>query len=80
MRRLLESLTPGKCQISWKWIGGIFAFYVVVMAAAAGMFANHESRANLAQEAGATVASDKKPSAAAESRGLRRDLIRFSFN
>ena len=80
MRRLLESLTPGKCQISWTWIVGMFAFYIVVMAAAAGVFANHRSRANLAQEAGATVASDSKAPAAAEARGLRRDFVRFSFN
>ena len=45
MRRLIESLAPGERPISWKWIGSMFAFYVVVMAAAAGMFASHQSRA-----------------------------------
>jgi hypothetical protein len=77
MRRLLESLTPGKCPISWTWIGGMFAFYIVVMAVAAGVFASHHSRANLAHEAGATVASNKKPSPAAE---RSWQFVRFSFN
>jgi hypothetical protein len=77
MRRLLESLTPGKCQISWTWIVGMFAFYIVVMAAAAGVFASHHSRANFAQEAGATVASNKKLPAAA---GRTWQFVRFSFN
>jgi len=80
MRRLIESLTPGERPISWKWIGGMFAFYLVVMAAAAGVFANHHSRANLAHETGATVASNKKPSAAAEARGRTWHFVRFSFN
>jgi hypothetical protein len=76
MRRLIESLTPGEHPISWRWIGGMFAFYIVVMAVAAGVFASHHSRANLAHEAGATVAS-KKPSAAA---GRTWQFVRFSFN
>ena len=59
MRRLIESLAPGKRPISWKWIGGMFAFYVLAMAAAAGLFVNHQSRTNLAHEAGATVAAGK---------------------
>jgi hypothetical protein len=65
MRRLIESLTPAEHQISWKWIGGMFAFYIVVMAVAAGLFATHHSRANLAQEAGTTVASRGKSAARA---------------
>jgi hypothetical protein len=77
MRRLIESLTPGERPISWKWIGCMFAFYVVVMAVAAGVFASHHSRANLAQQAGTTVASNKKPSAAAE---RTWQFVRFSFN
>ena len=77
MRRLIESLTPGERPISWTLICGMFAFYVVVMAAAAGVFASHHSRANLAHEAGATVASNKKPSPAAE---RSWQFVRFSFN
>ena len=57
MRRLIENLTPGDRPISWTWIGGMFAFYVVVMAAAATMLVNHQTRANLAQKTGATVAT-----------------------
>ena len=55
MRRLIESLTPGEHPISWTWIGSMFAFYVVVMAAAVTLFVGHQTRANLAQKAGATV-------------------------
>ena len=80
MRRLIESLTPGERPISWKWIGGMFAFYLVVMAAAASVLANHHSRANLAHETGATVASDNKPSAEAEARGRTWHFVRFGFN
>jgi hypothetical protein len=80
MRRLIESLTPGEHPISWKLIGSIFAFYIVVMAVAVGLFATHHSRANLAQEAGATVASAKKATAADESRSLLRQFARFNFN
>jgi hypothetical protein len=39
MRGLIENLSPENHEISWKWIGGVFAFYVVMMAAAMGMFA-----------------------------------------
>ena len=57
MRRLLESLTPGERPISWTWIGGMFAFYVVVMATAVTLYVGHQTRANLVQKAGATVAT-----------------------
>ena len=57
MRRLIESLTPGERPLSWTWIGGMFAFYVAVMAAAATVYVNHETRANLAQKPGTTVAT-----------------------
>ena len=57
MRRLLESLTPGERPISWTWIGGMFAFYVVVMASAVTLYVVHPTRANLAQKTGATVAT-----------------------
>ena len=70
MRRLIESLAPGERPISWKWIGSMFAFYIVVMTAAAGVFASHQSRANLAHEAGTTVAAERMQPASAPTRGL----------
>jgi hypothetical protein len=75
MRRLIESLAPGERPVSWKWIGSIFAFYVLVMAVAAGLFASHQSRANLAHEAGTTVAADKAQPAS--TRGLAPRLAGF---
>lgn len=74
MRRLLESLVPGQRPISWKWIGGVFAFYVMVMAVAAGLLATDRSRANLARQAGATVATGGSVPAAAETRGQVRQV------
>ena len=60
MRRLLESLTPDARQIYWKWVGGMFALYVVLMLTAAGVFVSHESSRKLAQEPVTTVAIDGK--------------------
>jgi hypothetical protein len=71
MRRLIESLTPGERTISWTWIGGMFAFYVVVMAAAVTIYVGRETPANLAQKTGATVATG---SAAKGESGLPRGL------
>jgi hypothetical protein len=34
MRGLIQSLCPEDRQIDWKWIGCVFALYVVVMVAA----------------------------------------------
>ena len=79
MRRLLESLMPGEHPISWKWIGSIFAFYVVVMATAAVMLASHQSRANLAHEAGTAVATGKSHPAA-HTRSLVPHLAGFNSN
>lgn len=59
MRRLIESLTPGD-RIYWRWVGGMFALYVVLMVTAAGVFVSHESSRKLAQEAAMTVAIDAK--------------------
>src|SRR5205814_9894879 len=69
MRRLIESLTPGERPISWTWIGGMFAFYVVVMAAAVTLFVTHHTP-NLAQKTGATVATCSASSATREPAGL----------
>ncbi len=61
MRRLIESLTPEHRQIYWRWVGGVFALYVVLMAAAAAVFVNHESTRKLGQESAATGAIDGQP-------------------
>jgi hypothetical protein len=58
MRRLLESLTPDARQIYWRWVGGMFALYVVLLLAAANVFVGHESSRKLAQQPVATVAVD----------------------
>ena len=60
MRRLLESLTPEARQIYWKWVGGMFALYVVLILTAAGVFVGHESSRKLAQQPVTTVAIDGK--------------------
>ena len=59
MRRLIESLTPGD-RIYWRWVGGMFALYVVLMITAAGVFVSHESSKKMALEAAQTVAIDAK--------------------
>jgi hypothetical protein len=60
MRRLLESLTPDARRIYWKWVGGMFALYVVLLLTAAGIFVGHESSRKLAHEPATTVAIDSK--------------------
>lgn len=60
MRRLIESLTPDDRRIYWTRVGGMFALYLVVMVAAAGMFIRHESARNVAHENAATVAVDSR--------------------
>ena len=77
MRRLIESLAPGERPISWKWIGSIFAFYLAVVAVAAGLLVNHQSRTNLAHEAGATVAGQ---TVGAHTRSLVPHLAGFNSN
>ena len=71
MRRLIESLTPGERPISWTWIGGMFAFYVAVMAAAATLYVNHQTRENLARKTGVTVATGSGASVTREPTALR---------
>ena len=56
MRRLIESLTPPARQLYWKWVGGMFALYVVLLLSAAGVFLSHESPRKLAQDPVTTVA------------------------
>ena len=60
MRRLIESLTPQARQLYWKWVGGMFALYVVLLLTAAGVFVSHESPRKLAQEPVTTVAVQGK--------------------
>ncbi len=48
MRSLIESLTPDSRRIYWRWVGGIFGLYVVLMVSAASMFISHESSRNRA--------------------------------
>ena len=61
MRRFIESLAPDGRQIYWRWVSGMFAFYVVLMIAAAGAFIRHESARSVARETAATVAIDRSP-------------------
>ena len=72
MRGLLESLTPQAREIYWKWVGGMFAFYVVLMLTAAGVFVGHESPRRLAQEPVTTVADDGQRSITEISTPLRQ--------
>ena len=60
MRRLIESLTPVDRDLYWRWVGGMFGFYVVLMVSAAGVFMNHESSRSVAHAGAATVAMNRK--------------------
>lgn len=50
MRRLLESLVPDARPIYWKWVGGVFTLYVVLLLTAASAFINHDPVRKIAQE------------------------------
>jgi hypothetical protein len=60
MRRLIESLTPQARQFYWKWVGGVFALYVVLLLTAAGVFVSHDSPRKMAQHPVTTVAVEGK--------------------
>jgi hypothetical protein len=77
MRRLLESLTPDARLIYWKWVGGMFALYVVLLLAAAGMFAGHESPRKFAQQPVTTVAVDGQQRSIGEVTAPLRQAARF---
>jgi hypothetical protein len=64
MRQLIESFSPEARQIYWKWIGGIFAFYVAVLFAAASVFMAHQSARTPAPELAVTASSGGKPRSA----------------
>ncbi|NOJ40130.1 hypothetical protein [Bradyrhizobium australiense] len=77
MRRLLESLTPQARQIYWKWVGGMFALYVVLMLTAAGLFVSHESPRKLAHEPATTVAIEGKQRSVTETPASVRQAARY---
>ena len=77
MRGLIESLTPQARQIYWKWVGGMFALYVVLLLAAAGVFVSHESSRKLAQQPVTTVAVDGKPRSIGEVPAPLRQAARY---
>ena len=77
MRGLIESLTPQARQIYWKWVGGMFALYVVLLLAAAGVFVNHESSRKLAQQPVTTMAIQGKQRSIGEIAVPLRQAARF---
>jgi hypothetical protein len=77
MRRLLESLVPDARPIYWKWVGGMFALYVVLLLAAAGVFVGHESPRKLAREPATTVAIDGKQDSIHEVSAPLRQAARY---
>ena len=56
MRRLIESLTPDRRHLYWRWVAAVFGLYVVLLVGAAGVYISHESSRNLRHETAATVA------------------------
>jgi hypothetical protein len=77
MRQLIESLTPVDRDLCWRRVGGMFAFYVVLMVGAAGVFLNHESSRNLAHEGAATVAMHRKHPASEQASIPMRQVARY---
>jgi hypothetical protein len=77
MRRLLESLVPEHRQVYWRWVGSMFALYVVLMVTVAGVFVSHESSRKLAQEPATTVAIDGKQDAAIPAASPLRQAARY---
>jgi len=77
MRRLIESLTPQARQLYWKWVGGMFALYVVLLLTAAGLFVGHESPRKLAQDPVTTVAVEGKTRSISEVAAPVRQAARY---
>jgi hypothetical protein len=77
MRQLLESLTPDARSLYWKWVGGMFALYVVLLLTAAGVFVGHESSRKLVQEQATTVAIDGKQRSISEISTPLRQAARY---
>jgi hypothetical protein len=63
VRGLIENFSPEIHQISWKWIGGVFVFYFVIMAAAMGMLVVHQYQKNPTREPGIATAVAGEPRA-----------------
>lgn len=78
MRRLIESLMPNDHQLYWRWVGGVFAFYVMLMITVAAVFTSHESTRKLVHENAATVASDGKSAASHQVSRPSRQLAGFN--
>ena len=77
MRRLLESLVPDARPIYWRWVGGVFALYVVLLLTAAGVFVGHESPRKLAQQPVTTVAIDNQQHSIDEIAAPLRQAVRY---
>ncbi|HMM91677.1 hypothetical protein [Bradyrhizobium sp.] len=77
MRRLLESLVPDAHPIYWRWVGGMFAIYVALLATAASVFVGHESPRKVAHEPAATVAIDGKQNTLPEASSPLRQAARY---
>jgi hypothetical protein len=77
MRRLLESLAPDARQLYWKWVGGMFALYVVLLLTAASIFVGHESSRKLAQQPATTMAIDGKQRSIGEVPAPLRQAARY---
>jgi hypothetical protein len=50
MRRIIQSLTPDAGNLYWKWVGAVFAFYVVALTAAGTMWMAHRSASDTSRE------------------------------
>jgi hypothetical protein len=75
VRQLIESLSPEAHRIYWKWIGGVFAFYVAVMVAAAGVLMSHQSARTPTQEVAASTMRGKPRSIAAPATPLSQVAV-----
>ena len=74
--RCITITRPHHHQIYWRWVGSIFALYVVLMATAAGLFVTHESTPRLAQQRATTVVIDVPDAAFPPTRSLRQ-VVRY---
>jgi hypothetical protein len=41
MQGIIESLNPEHGRIDWKWVGSVFAFYIVLVIGAARVIITH---------------------------------------
>ena len=73
----LKASRPEAREIYWKWVGGMFALYIVLLLTAAGVFVSHESSRKLAQEPATTVAIDGKPRSIGEIAMPLRQAVRY---